>query len=442
MTTSALVIAPQLTSSRQASHRQRDEAAQLDEAIGLAAAIDLHVVGSASVKLGEPRPATLFGSGKVEEIHDWRETTDADLVIVDGALTPVQQRNLERAWDAKVLDRTALILEIFGARAQTKEGVLQVELAHLIYQKSRLVRSWTHLERQRGGVGFLGGPGETQIEADRREIQKKINKLEKALEDVKRTRQLHRRKRKRIPQPVVALVGYTNAGKSTLFNRLTRSDIFAKDLLFATLDPTLRQLKLPHGSIVILSDTVGFISDLPTQLIAAFQATLEEVTEADLILHVRDISHPDSDLQADDVYTTLKQLGLNVEGNAHFVEVHNKIDLLPQTSALSAAPRAVTGTGTTEIAGGDSGSQIVPVSAKTGEGVDALLGAIEHHMTQKRRVFELQLPFEDGEALAALYRTVEVLARNDDEAHVRITVRVPPERLEPFQAAYAARILD
>lgn len=435
MTTSALVIAPQLTSSRSASHRQRDEAAQLDEAIGLAAAIDLHVVGSATVKLTEPRPATLFGSGKVAEIHDWRETTDADLIIVDGALTPVQQRNLERAWDAKVLDRTALILEIFGARAQTKEGVLQVELAHLIYQKSRLVRSWTHLERQRGGVGFLGGPGETQIEADRRDIQKKIHKLEKALEDVKRTRQLHRQKRKRIPHPVVALVGYTNAGKSTLFNRLTQSEIFAKDLLFATLDPTLRQLKLPHGSQVILSDTVGFISDLPTQLIAAFQATLEEVIEADLIIHVRDISHPDSDLQAEDVYQTLKQLGLDLASHGHFLEVQNKIDLLPQTGALSAVPRAPDG------GDAEAGMPVVPVSARTGEGLDQLLCAIETHMTQTRRVFQLTLPFEDGQGLAALYRMVEVLERQDHEDHVRVTVRVPPERLDPFQAAYAARIL-
>lgn len=432
--TRALVIAPQIQSHRGVEGRKRDTDAQLDEAVGLAAAIELEIVGKAAIKINDPRPGTLFGSGKVEEIHDWRHTADADLIIVDGSLSPVQQRNLERAWEAKVLDRTALILEIFGDRAQTKEGVLQVELAHLIYQKSRLVRSWTHLERQRGGVGFLGGPGETQIEADRREIQKKINRLEKALDDVKRTRQLHRRKRKKIPQPVVALVGYTNAGKSTLFNRLTQSEIFAKDLLFATLDPTLRRLELPHGSVVILSDTVGFISDLPTQLIAAFQATLEEVTEADLVLHVRDISHPDSDLQAEDVYETLKHLGLDPEGSDNFIEVHNKIDLLPATAPLSAM--------SSEASSKPSRvSNSIPVSAVTGEGLEDLLGTIEHQMNQRRRVFELALPFEDGEALATLYRTVEVLERTDTEENIQLQVRVPAEKLDPFQKMFDNRIL-
>ncbi|MEK1866516.1 MAG: GTPase HflX, partial [Ensifer adhaerens] len=279
----------------------RSDESRLEEATGLAMAIDLEVVHGAIVPVAQPKPGTLLGTGKIEEIGHILVELDAGLVIVDHPLTPVQQRNLEKEWNAKVIDRTGLILEIFGRRASTKEGTLQVDLAHLNYQKGRLVRSWTHLERQRGGGGFMGGPGETQIEADRRLLQDRIVKLERELEQVRRTRQLHRSKRKKVPHPIVALVGYTNAGKSTLFNRMTGAGVLAEDMLFATLDPTLRRLKLPHGRMVILSDTVGFISDLPTHLVAAFRATLEEVLEADLILHVRDLSDPDNQAQASDV---------------------------------------------------------------------------------------------------------------------------------------------
>jgi len=289
----------------------RDASSRLEEAVGLALAIDLEIAGQLVAMLAQPKPATLLGQGKVEEIARLVEDTEADLVIINGTLSPIQQRNLEKAWNAKVLDRTGLILEIFGRRAHTREGLLQVELAHLRYQKSRLVRSWTHLERQRGGFGFLGGPGETQLEADRRLIQERISRLEKQLDSVVKTRGLHRSGRARVPYPVVALVGYTNAGKSTLFNALTNAGVLAKDLLFATLDPAMRAISLPHGRKAVLSDTVGFISDLPTPLIAAFRATLEEVIEADVILHVRDISHPESEAQAADVSGILTELGIS-----------------------------------------------------------------------------------------------------------------------------------
>ena len=291
---------------------RRSPQARHDEAIGLALGIDLEPVHTQIVTLADPRPATLIGTGKLDELAEIVRETKAELVIVDHPLTPVQQRNLETALNAKVLDRTGLILEIFGRRARTKEGVLQVDLAHLNYQKGRLVRSWTHLERQRGGAGFLGGPGETQIEADRRILQDKIIKLKRELETVRRTRDLHRAKRRKVPFPVVAIVGYTNAGKSTLFNRLTGAGVLAEDMLFATLDPTLRRVRLPHGTTIILSDTVGFISDLPTHLIAAFRATLEEVVEADLVLHLRDISDPDTAAQAEDVERILADLGVDV----------------------------------------------------------------------------------------------------------------------------------
>ena len=296
------------------------------------------------------RPATYVGSGKVEEIAGLIKSVEAGLVVMDCALSPVQQRNLEKAWNAKVLDRTGLILEIFGRRARTREGTLQVELAHLTYQKSRLVRSWTHLERQRGGFGFLGGPGETQLEADRRLIEERIARLEAELDKVKRTRKLHRLSRQRVPYPIVALVGYTNAGKSTLFNRLSRAKVLASDMLFATLDPTLRAVDLPHGARVILSDTVGFISDLPTMLVAAFRATLEEVVEADVILHVRDISHVDADAQSSDVQDILHQLGIEVadgDGAAKLIEVWNKVDRLDGEGACHAEqsrPPAARGT--------------------------------------------------------------------------------------------------
>ncbi|MDD3445363.1 MAG: GTPase HflX, partial [Zavarzinia sp.] len=306
-------------------------AARLAEAVGLTAAIDLEVIEAIEAPVDRIRPATWLGTGKVEELHGAVQALDIDVVVVNCALSPVQQRNLERALKTKVIDRTGLILEIFGARAATREGRLQVELAHLSYQKSRLVRSWTHLERQRGGVGFLGGPGETQIEADRRILSEKITRLKRELETVTRTRELHRRSRRKVPYPIVALVGYTNAGKSSLFNRLTRSEVLAADLLFATLDPTMRGLKLPSGRRIILSDTVGFVSDLPHQLVAAFRATLEEVLEADIIVHVRDVSHPEATAQQADVLAVLEDLGLGEEALAgRMIEALNKIDLLDE----------------------------------------------------------------------------------------------------------------
>ena len=323
-----------------ASVALRSPEARLDEAVGLARAIDLSVVSSGIVPLSDIRPATFIGKGKVEEIAGLVKTEDAGIVVMDCALSPVQQRNLEKAWSAKVVDRTGLILEIFGRRARTREGALQVELAHLTYQKSRLVRTWTHLERQRGGFGFLGGPGETQIESDRRMIEERIARIEAELEKVKRTRKLHRDSRKRVPYPIVALVGYTNAGKSTLFNRMSRASVLSADILFATLDPTLRAVELPQGLRIILSDTVGFISDLPTMLVAAFRATLEEVIEADLILHVRDVSHADAEAQSLDVEQVLKQLGIAPHDGARLVEVWNKIDRLDRDAGISLRNRA------------------------------------------------------------------------------------------------------
>nr|WP_244293085.1 GTPase HflX [Stappia sp. TSB10P1A] len=403
---------------------RRTPEARLEEAIGLAAAIDLEIVSSGIVTVATPKPGTLFGSGKVEELAAIVKAEEIELVVVDHPLTPIQQRNLEKALYCKVLDRTGLILEIFGDRASTAEGTLQVELAHLKWQKSRLVRSWTHLERQRGGLGFVGGPGETQIEADRRLIQERINRLEKDLEQVTRTRELHRAKRKKVPQPVVALVGYTNAGKSTLFNRLTRADVFAKDLLFATLDPTLRRVTLPHGREVILSDTVGFISDLPTHLIAAFRATLEEVTEADLILHVRDISHEDTEAQAADVATTLDALGLEQAQGSRLIEVWNKVDKLSDEhrQTLLAANRI------------DEGP--VAVSAVTGEGVEDLLARVELRLAEDSLVYDMRLAPEDGEGLAWLYRNTDVLRRIEGENGIALRVRVGERRKGEFTTRY------
>ena len=378
----------------------------------MARAIDLEVVRADAIRLTRPVPATLFGSGNVETLRTIIAENAIGLVIVDAMLTPVQQRNLERRWQAKVIDRTGLILEIFGARARTHEGRLQVELAALSYQRSRLVRSWTHLERQRGGFGFLGGPGESQLEIDRRLIGERIARLRRELDEVKRTRALHREARRRVPYPVIALVGYTNAGKSTLFNRLTRSEVAAEDLLFATLDPTMRRIDLPSGRKAILSDTVGFISDLPTHLVAAFRATLEEVTEADIVVHVRDAHHPDSDAQRMDVLAVLADLGLGHLAEDGLIEVLNKIDLLEpgeRETLLNQAQR---------------NSQTVPLSAASGEGCDALLRLIDLRLEDGARPVRLDVPLSDGKTLAWIYEHGEVLGRRDDGDAAHLSVRL------------------
>jgi GTP-binding protein HflX len=382
----------------------RSPESRVDEATGLAEAIDLDVVSGVVVPIADPRPATLLGTGKIEEIKAQLDANDSGLVIVDHPLTPVQQRNLEKEWNAKVIDRTGLILEIFGRRASTKEGTLQVDLAHLNYQKGRLVRSWTHLERQRGGGGFMGGPGETQIEADRRLLQDRIIKLERELEQVVRTRQLHRAKRKKVPHPIVALVGYTNAGKSTLFNRITGAGVLAEDMLFATLDPTLRRMKLPHGRTVILSDTVGFISDLPTHLVAAFRATLEEVLEADLILHVRDMSDADNQAQSADVLRILDDLGIDeAEGARRIIEVWNKIDRLEPETHDAMVQRA---------AGAEN---VVAVSAVSGEGIDGLMQEISKRLSGIMTETTIRLPVDRLALLPWLYEHAIVDAREDNE---------------------------
>ncbi|MGE3477411.1 MAG: GTPase HflX [Rhodospirillaceae bacterium] len=391
------------------------ERSRLDEARGLAAAISLNVLHAEVVNLAKPNPATYLGDGTVKRLADGIQEMGAELVVVDGHLSPGQQRNLEKAWNAKVIDRTGLILEIFGERARTREGQLQVELAHLTYQKSRLVRSWTHLERQRGGFGFLGGPGETQIEIDRRLIGERITRLKKELETVTRTRSLHREARRRVPYPIVALVGYTNAGKSTLFNTLTDASVVAMDQLFATLDPTMRQLKLPSGRTVILSDTVGFVSDLPHELVAAFRATLEEVLEADVIVHVRDIAHPESEAQLRDVEDVLKQLGIDLHGGdagaaRPVIEALNKIDLLDEIG-VDAIEAQVART-----------PNQVAMSALSGLGTEALLAKIERELAHKRRPFSIVVPLEDGETIAWLYRRGEVLGRTDGELEARFEV--------------------
>jgi GTP-binding protein HflX len=421
--TRAFVIHPVLRSD----DGRRDPDARLEEACGLAEAIDLDIVHRLAIKIGHPQPATLLGSGKVDELKVIIETLSIALVAVDHALTPVQQRNLERAWNVKVIDRTGLILEIFGERARTKEGTLQVELAALEYQRSRLVRSWTHLERQRGGFGFLGGPGESQIEMDRRLIGDRIIKLKRELDQVRRTRGLHRSARKKVPHPVVALVGYTNAGKSTLFNRLSGASVFAEDLLFATLDPTMRGIALPSGRRVILSDTVGFISDLPTQLVAAFRATLEEVEEADLILHVRDVSHPDSEAQRDDVLAVLGELGIELDQDDRVVEILNKIDRLPLEERERLNWQE------------ERKPELLPVSALTGDGAGRLLDFIDRRLSASRSIVDLDVDLADGGALAFLYRSGEVIARLDDDSVAHVKVGIDQSALARFETAYPYR---
>ncbi len=430
-TTKVIVLVPVLTQSERSRLRgvANGDAAngssihspedRLAESTGLAAAIDLDVAASLLVPLAKPQPATLFGSGKVDELKQLVADTGAMLVIIDHAVSPIQQRNLEKAWNAKVLDRTGLILEIFGRRARTREGRLQVELAHLSYQKSRLVRTWTHLERQRGGFGFLGGPGETQIETDRRLIQERIDAIRKELDVVVRTRGLHRRGRRRVPYPLVAIVGYTNAGKSTLFNRLTGAEVLAMDQVFATLDPTMRELRLASGRRIILSDTVGFISDLPTALVAAFRATLEEVIEADLILHVRDISHHETGAQRADVYNVLADLGIESERpDSRILEVWNKVDRLDDNEREH-----------TQFTAARMQPKPQMVSAVTGEGLDDLCVSIDARLGQSDVIMSIRVPPSAGALLAWLHENAEVLSRElSDSGEMLCEVRIAADK--------------
>ena len=421
-----LVVPEQSGRGRSGAVARRSAEARLDEAQGLAEAIGIKVVARHSYRLRSVRPATLLGKGQVEEIAGTVREHDAGLLIVDAALTPVQQKSLEEEVKAKVIDRTGLILEIFGERAATSEGRMQVELAHLDYQAGRLVRSWTHLERQRGGFGFLGGPGETQIEADRRLIRERMARIKRELEQVKRTRTLHRGRRQRAPWPVVALVGYTNAGKSTLFNRLTGEEVFAENLLFATLDPTMREMRVPGFDKAILSDTVGFVSDLPTELVAAFRATLEEVASADLLVHVRDLSHPDHDAQREDVEDVLKSLGLGEEGAPPRLEAWNKMDLIEgeeREALLNEAARK---------------DDVVPISATTGEGLDALLTRIGEMLRHGDTVMEISVPQSDGSKIAWLHARGQVLDQQVGDDAIHLSVRLSRDNWARFQALESA----
>ena len=400
----------------------RDPEARLNEAVSLTKAIELNVVHSESIAVREIKAGTYLGQGTIERLADIVEEKKVDVVIMACTLSPLQQRNLEKAWNTKVIDKTALILEIFGQRARTKEGVLQVELAHLTYARSRLVRSWTHLERQRGGAGFLGGPGETQIELDRRLIDEDIVKIKKELAEVKKTRELHRKARKRVPYPIVALVGYTNAGKSTLFNRLTKADVFAKDLLFATLDPTMRQVRLPGGQNIILSDTVGFISDLPTELVMAFRATLEEVLEADIIIHVRDYSHPDTAAQKEDVEAVLRDLGLSETVDNGLLEALNKIDMLPEDEKECVLEKSA------------RHPNEWPICAQNGEGLDELLSVIQNRLTSGYKQINIKIPIVDGKGVSLAYRKGQVLERVDRKTFIKMTVLVNPVDVALFDA--------
>jgi GTPase len=417
----ALVLHPSLKSQRDGA---RAPEACLDEAVGLARAIDLEIVHAEVVRLAAYRPSTLLGEGTVERLRELIEREKVELVVIDGPLSPVQQRNLEKAWQCKAIDRTGLILEIFGARARTAEGRLQVELASLTYQKGRLVRTWTHLERQRGGFGFLAGPGESQLETDRRLLSDRIVKLKRDLDTVRRTRGLHRKARQRVPYPVVALVGYTNAGKSTLFNRLVSGEVLAADMLFATLDPTMRALALPSGRRIILSDTVGFISDLPTDLVAAFRATLEEVQGADIVVHVRDVSHPETDAQREDVHRVLAELGMQSVVDDGLIETLNKVDrLAPEAKAILV----------NRVARDD---RTVLLSALTGEGCDRLLALLDERLAAERAVVELVVPHGEGAALAWLHAHGEVLGKTDGDGATRVRVSLAPADLARYEHRY------
>ncbi len=424
----AVVVVPILTRTERAQQSAgsppgHSPEERLAEAVGLAEAINLDILDARTVSIASPKPGTLFGTGKVEELGELIGAQKAELAIIDHAVSPVQQRNLEEAWNCKVLDRTGLILEIFGERARTREGRLQVELAHLNYQKGRLVRAWTHLERQRGGGGggasFVGGPGEAQIELDRRMIQTRIDGIRKELTQVVKTRELHRAGRRKVPYPIVAIVGYTNAGKSTLFNRVTGAEVLAEDQVFATLDPTMREVKLPSGRRIILSDTVGFISNLPTMLVAAFRATLEEVVEADLILHVRDISHPETDAQRNDVEQVLAGLDIDMTpADRAAIEVWNKIDRLSPVTRQEAIAAA-----------NFEDHAPVCVSALTGDGIDDLLTAIDERLGVDDTYLTLVLPGKEGKLLAWLHENAEVLDRaTDDEGNTRVQVRIAAEK--------------